>query len=167
MFGKKIIQFYSNPKFGVGMNVWSQVIGLHIKMSTTSLAMGCKGHVKQHTTDHKQGLGFTRIQCNNNNYTLIREGLLISPQIQAHPIPTKINLPKFTRLWCKVWIHNLFFKFTKVRPTRKKFQIINRSPSISTKARRASQSSQRRVTRARGRYAKSKQQSSQKRFTIA
>ncbi len=89
-----MVQFYSKLEFGVGMSLWSQAIGLHIKMSITNLVMGCKGHVKQHTIDHKQGLGFTRIQCKNSSYTLFREGLSISPpQIQAHPIPTKINLP--------------------------------------------------------------------------
>jgi len=44
--GKKMVQFYSNPKFGVGMNLWSHAIGLHIKMTITNLVMGCKGHVK-------------------------------------------------------------------------------------------------------------------------
>jgi hypothetical protein len=29
--------------------------------------------------------------------------------------PTKINLPKFTRLWCKVWIHmQNFFNMSKL-----------------------------------------------------
>jgi hypothetical protein len=44
--GKKMVQLYSNPKFGVGMSVWSQAIRLHIKMSITSVVMGCKTHVK-------------------------------------------------------------------------------------------------------------------------
>jgi hypothetical protein len=43
--GKKMVQFYINPNFGMGMNVWSQTIGVHTKMSITTV-MGCKGHVK-------------------------------------------------------------------------------------------------------------------------
>jgi hypothetical protein len=31
--GKKMLQFYSNPKFQVGMNVWSKAIRVHTKMS--------------------------------------------------------------------------------------------------------------------------------------
>jgi hypothetical protein len=44
--GKKMVQFNNNPKSGVGMKVWSQTIGVHIKMNITNLVMGCKGHVK-------------------------------------------------------------------------------------------------------------------------
>ncbi len=37
-------------------------------------------------------------------------GLPISPQIQAHPIPTKINL---SNSQSKVWIHNPIFQIHK------------------------------------------------------
>jgi hypothetical protein len=43
---KKGSNFISSLKFGVEMNVWSQAIGLHTKISITNLVMGCKGHVK-------------------------------------------------------------------------------------------------------------------------
>jgi hypothetical protein len=47
MFGhwKKMVQFYSSPKFGVGMSVWSWAIGVHTKINIT-MVKGCKGHVK-------------------------------------------------------------------------------------------------------------------------
>jgi len=44
--GKEMVQFYNNPKFGVGMSVWSHVIGLNTKMGIASLVMGCKGRLK-------------------------------------------------------------------------------------------------------------------------
>jgi hypothetical protein len=44
--GKKMVQFYNNPNFGVGMSVWSKVIELHTKVNIINLVMGCKGCVK-------------------------------------------------------------------------------------------------------------------------
>jgi hypothetical protein len=43
--GKKMVQFYSSPKFGVRMSVWLWAIGVHTKVSIT-MVMGGKGHVK-------------------------------------------------------------------------------------------------------------------------
>jgi hypothetical protein len=63
--------------------------------------------------DHKQGLKFTRIQCKNNNYTLIREGLPFSPQIQAHLVPTKINLPNSQDYGGRFGFTILFFQIHK------------------------------------------------------
>ncbi len=60
-YGEKMNQFYKGPKFGVEMWVCWWAIGLNIKMTKTSVILGCVGYVKQHITDHKQGLGFTRI----------------------------------------------------------------------------------------------------------
>jgi hypothetical protein len=63
--------------------------------------------------DHKQILEFTKIQCKNNNYTLIREGLPISPQIQAHLVPTKINLPNSQSYGARFGFTILFFQIHK------------------------------------------------------
>jgi hypothetical protein len=63
--------------------------------------------------DHKQGLDFTRIQCKNSNYTLIREGLPISLQIQAHLVPTKINLPNSQGYGARFGFTILFFQIQK------------------------------------------------------
>jgi hypothetical protein len=43
--GKRMVQFNNSPKSRVGMRVWSQAIGVHIKMSIANLVIGCKGHV--------------------------------------------------------------------------------------------------------------------------
>jgi hypothetical protein len=91
----------------------------------TTMVMGCKGHVKYHTIDHKQGLGFIRIQCKNNNYTLIKERLPISPQIQAHPIATKINFPNSQGYCGRFGFTILSFKFTrKILLACQSFQIV-------------------------------------------
>jgi hypothetical protein len=62
-------------------------------MTKTSLVLGFVHYVKQHTTNHKQGLGFTKIQWSDNNYTLIGEGFQFPPNFMHIPFLSKITCP--------------------------------------------------------------------------